>query len=112
MNFKDAFTSTSLPLLEERLGVMSIDTLERDWELVSFTEEYLIARHQRLNVVLHGTPGIRGDDKFCINVDAKLTFNPDGEITFQEFWNVVQEQRDNAMYRLGYTWDEWSANKE
>jgi len=73
MGFGKLFEGRSLPRTLERLGVMSIDTLNRQWEPVLDEHGYLFAKSKDGKAALLGRMCKRDDGKFCVEIVARAT---------------------------------------
>lgn len=75
MEFDELFEGKSWPETPERLGVMSIDTLNRLWEPVLDEGGYLIAKSKDGKDALLGRMCKRDDGKFCVELVVRATIN-------------------------------------
>ncbi|HDR9160671.1 TPA: hypothetical protein QDB28_001009 [Burkholderia vietnamiensis] len=87
MEFEELFEGKSWPEVKERLGVMSVDSLNRQWVLVLEEAGYLIARSKDGEAALLGRMGKRDDGKFCIELVVKARIK-NNELHRCEFWHV------------------------
>ena len=87
MAFDKLFQGKSWPEANERIGVMSVDSLNRQWDLVLEERGYLIARLTDGNAVLLGRMCIRDDGKFCIEIVVRATIE-NNPLRDYEFWHV------------------------
>jgi len=81
MDLDQAFTNaSSLPMIVERLGVMSIDSMKRQWHLLKVIEGNRLALvHFSGQSFILGTMGIRDDGKRCIDIDCHIRLSEDLE---------------------------------
>lgn len=70
MGFEKLFEGKLWPNTSERLGVMSIDSLNRLWVLVAEECGYLIAKSRDGKGALLGRMCKRDDGKFCVEASA------------------------------------------
>jgi hypothetical protein len=99
MGFERLFEGRQLPEIKERIGVMSVDTLNRIWQLVCEENGYLVAIAKDHQDALIGRMGKRDDGKFCIErvMKARLEGNT---LRDYEFWYVDAADRENQTHRL------------
>lgn len=99
MEFAGSFEGKVWPEIEGRLGVMSIDTLNRIWEFVLEEDGYLIAIAKNGEDALLGRMGKRDDGKFCIElvVKAAVENNTLGRL---QYWFVADEDRQRQAQWL------------
>jgi hypothetical protein len=71
MDFEKLYEGKTWPEIEERLGVVSVDTLNRIWTFVREEDGYLIALAKNGEDALLGRMGKRDDGKFCIELVVK-----------------------------------------
>jgi hypothetical protein len=105
MEFAQLFRDRDHPKLSERTGVMSIDSLTRQWEPVAEENGYLIARSMDGNAALLGRMGKRDDGKFCIEIAIRATIEND-RLSAPEFWHVDLAEKHHLygmMQRLVWT---------
>lgn len=99
MEFEELFEGKSWPEVEERLGVMSVDSLNRQWVLVLEETGYLIARSKDSEAALLGRMGKRDDGKFCIEVVVRAAIEGN-ELRHYEFWHVDPADESRHARRL------------
>ncbi|MCW3658968.1 hypothetical protein [Burkholderia cenocepacia] len=87
MEFGKLFEGRSWPEANERIGVMSIDSLDRLWVPVLEDDGYLIATSKDGKAALLGRMCKRDDGKFCIEVVARAAIE-NNELRHHEFWHV------------------------
>ncbi|WP_226377198.1 MULTISPECIES: hypothetical protein [Burkholderia] len=68
MEFEKLFEGRSWPTANERVGVMSVDSLNRQWMPVVVEDCYLVAKSRDGKAALLGRMCKRDDGKFCIEV--------------------------------------------
>jgi len=91
--------------MSERIGVMSIDSLTRQWEPVGEENGYLIARSKDGKAALLGRMGKREDGKFCIEIAIRATIE-NNRLSAPEFWHVDLTEKHHlyrVMQRLVWT---------
>lgn len=71
MEFEKLFEGRSWPEVNERIGVMSVDSLDRLWVLVSEECGYLIAKSMDGTAALLGRMCRRDDGKLCIEIAVR-----------------------------------------
>jgi hypothetical protein len=87
MRFDKLFEGKPWPEIQERLGVMSVDSLDREWELVIEKQGYLIAKSRDGMAVLLGRMGKRDDGKFCIEIVVRAVIE-NHRLDRYQFWYV------------------------
>ncbi|MCS6474353.1 hypothetical protein NX871_31345 [Burkholderia thailandensis] len=87
MKFGKLFEEKVWPELPERIGVMSVDALDRLWIPVAEEDGYLIARSKDGQAALLGRMGMRDDGKCCIEVMVRATIE-NSRLSVPEFWYV------------------------
>lgn len=87
MKFGKLFEGKVWPEVSERIGVMSVDSLDRLWIPVAEEGGYLIAKSRDGQAALLGRMGMRYDGKFCIEVMVRATIE-NGRLSVPEFWHV------------------------
>ena|ERR1700687_3979297 len=99
MGFEKLYEGKTWPEMKERVGVMSVDTLNRIWILVLEEDGYLIAIAKDGKDALVGRMGKRDDGKFCIErvVKAKIENNT---LRDYEFWYVDAADRQRQAQWL------------
>ncbi|MFL9892394.1 MULTISPECIES: hypothetical protein [Paraburkholderia] len=99
MKFENLFEGKSWPHAKERLGVMSVDTLNRIWLLVREEDGYIIAIAKDGKDALLGRMCKRDDGKFCIEivVRAPIENNTLGRYVF---WHVHSTDKQRYARRL------------
>ncbi|ARL97395.1 hypothetical protein [Burkholderia pseudomallei] len=95
MEFDKSFEGKSWPETKERIGVMSVDSLNRQWELVAEGCGYIIAKSRDGEAALLGRRCKRDDGKFCIEVVVRAEIETN-ELRHYEFWHV--ETADGPRY--------------
>ncbi|MDR6480573.1 hypothetical protein [Paraburkholderia terricola] len=102
MKFAPFFRDRDHPKMSERIGVMSIDSLTRQWQPVDEEDGYLIARSKDGRAALLGRMGKRDDGKFCIEIAIRATIE-NNRLSAPEFWYVDPAQKHHLygmMQRL------------
>lgn len=89
MKFGKLFEGKVWPEVSERIGVMSVDSLDQQWIPVAEERGYLVAKSKDGRAALLGRMGKREDGKFCIEVMVRATIE-NGRLSFPEFWHVDQ----------------------
>jgi hypothetical protein len=75
MDVKALFEGKQLPTMKEQPGIMSIDTIERLWEVVAeLPENRLVLSSKDGVAVIIGKMGIRDDGKFCLAIQLKAKY--------------------------------------
>ncbi|MBN3831695.1 hypothetical protein G3N64_07450 [Burkholderia sp. Ac-20344] len=92
--FETLFERKSSPETTERIGVMSVDSLNRQWALVVAEDGYLVATSKDGKAALLGRMCKRDDGKFCIEVVVRAQIER-RELHHYEFWHgdPIDEQR-------------------
>lgn len=85
MEFEKVFAGRSWPEVRGRIGVMSVDSLDRQWVLVAEECGYLIAKSRDGKAGLLGRMCKRDDSKFCIEVIVRAKIE-NNELRHYEFW--------------------------
>ncbi|MBO7882136.1 hypothetical protein [Burkholderia pseudomallei] len=103
MKFGKLFEGKVWPEVLERIGVMSVDSLDRLWIPVAEDGGYLIAKSRDGQAALLGRMGMRYDGKFCIEVMVRATIE-NGRLSVPEFWHVdptrTQQLYDVMRYHI------------
>lgn len=86
MGFEKLYEGKTWPEVKERLGVMSVDTLNRIWLLVLEEDDYLIAIAKDGKDALLGRMGRRDDGKFCIEIVVRAPIE-NGRLCHPGFWH-------------------------
>lgn len=87
MEFERLFEGRPWPATTERVGIMSVDSLGRQWVLVAEECGYLIAKSRDGKAVLLGRMCEREDGKSCIEVLVRAEIE-NSELRHYEFWYV------------------------
>lgn len=87
MEFETLFEGRSWPTANERIGIMSADSLGRQWVLVAEECGYLIAKSRDGKAGLLGRMYEREDGKSCIEVLVRAEIE-NSELRHYEFWYV------------------------
>ncbi|WP_009982233.1 hypothetical protein [Burkholderia pseudomallei] len=98
MEFRQLFSNKEQPMMNERIGVMSIDSLARQWEPVAEESGYLIARFKDGKAALLGRMGKREDGKFCMEIAIRATIE-NSRLSAPEFWHV-EPAEEQHLYVL------------
>ncbi|SOZ17173.1 hypothetical protein [Cupriavidus taiwanensis] len=99
MDLDQAFANASnLPTIEERVGVMSIDSMKRQWHLLKVIDgsRLFLVHFSRQSFIL-GTMGIREDGKRCIDIDSQISLSDPEDDNAVE---IVWRRRNPAMQSL------------
>ncbi|MGQ7936742.1 hypothetical protein [Paraburkholderia sp. D1E] len=99
MRFETCFEGKSWPKVKEQIGVMSVDTLNRNWQLVHEEDGYLIAMAENGRDALLGRMGKRDDGKFCIEIAVRVSIK-NNMLGRYEFWHVDLSDRQRYAQRL------------
>ncbi len=99
MGFESLYEGKTWPEIEERLGVMSVDTLNRIWTLILEEDGYLIALARNGEDALLGRMGKRDDGKFCIELVVKAAVE-NNVLSRYEFWYVNSSDKQRHAQRL------------
>jgi hypothetical protein len=99
MGFEKLFEGKSLPEVQERPGVMSVDSLNRQWEPVIEERGYLIAKAKDGKYALVGRMGKRDDGKLCIEIVVRATIE-NAELHHYQFWHVDPTDGPHFARRL------------
>lgn len=87
MAFERWFREMPCPEVPERMGVMSMESLDRQWVPVTFVDGYLVAKSKDGKAALMGRMGKRDDGKCCIEVLVRAEIEDKGLYNY-EFWYV------------------------
>lgn len=100
MVFERFFEGTSWPKANERIGVMSVESLDRQWMPVAVEGGYLVAKSKDGKAALLGRMCKRDDGKFCIEVVVRTAIESN-ELRHYEFWHAdpTDEQRHTQRLR-------------
>lgn len=90
MEFKELFESKTLPTVKQHVGMISIDTLERDWVLVKELPDnrMVIAFKDGKQTVILGRMAIRDDGKFCFAFEIKAQIDSQWGLCGMEQWHM------------------------
>lgn len=99
MEFDGVFEGKAWPEIEGRLGVMSVDTLNRIWEFVLEEEGYLIAIAKNGEDALVGRMGKRDDGKFCIELVVKAAVE-NNTLGRRQYWFVDEDDKQRQAQWL------------
>jgi len=99
MRFETLFEGKSWPKVKEQIGVMSVDTLNRNWQLVREEDGYLIAMVENGRDALLGRMGKRDDGKFCIEIAVRVSIENNMPGRY-EFWHVDLSDQQRYAQRL------------
>lgn len=87
MKFERLFEGKVWPEVPERIGVMSVESLDRRWMPVAVEDGYLIAKSKDGKAALLGRMCKRDDGKICIEIVVRADIE-NGELHHHEFWHV------------------------
>ncbi|WP_175657765.1 hypothetical protein [Burkholderia vietnamiensis] len=93
------FDGKVLSEVREGIGVMSVDSLNRQWVLLSEECGYLIAKSTDGKAGLLGRMCKRDDGKFCIEVIVRAEIE-NCELRRYEFWHVDHADEPRHARRL------------
>ncbi|MFM0420026.1 hypothetical protein [Paraburkholderia aromaticivorans] len=99
MSFDRIYEGKTWPGAQERLGVMSVDTLNRVWTLVLEESGYLIAIARNGEDALLGRMCKRDDGKFCIEIVVRAPIENNLPSCY-EFWHVDSTDKERHARRL------------
>lgn len=99
MGFEKQDEGNIWPEAQERLGVMSVDTLNRIWTLVLEENGYLIAIAKNGEDALLGRMCKRDDGKFCIEVVVRASIE-NNMLGCYEFWHVDSTDKQRHAQKL------------
>lgn len=99
VKFEQLFGRTSWPEAKEGIGIMSVDSLNRNWEPVSEEQGYLVAKAKDCRAVLVGRMCKREDGKLCIEVVVRAEIRRD-ELWHYEFWHLDPADASRHVKRL------------
>lgn len=99
MKFENLFDGKLWPVAKERLGVISVDTLNRTWLLVREEDGYLIAIAKDGKDALLGRMCKRDDGKFCIEIIVRALIE-NNMFGCYEFWHVDSADKQRYARRL------------
>ncbi|CAB3780774.1 hypothetical protein LMG27177_00997 [Paraburkholderia fynbosensis] len=99
MGFETLYEGKAWPEAKERLGVMSVDTLNRIWLLVLEEDGYLIAIAKNGEDALLGRMCKRDDGKFCIEIVVRAPIE-NNMLGRYEFWHVDSTDKQRHAQRL------------
>ncbi|MBY4674916.1 hypothetical protein K6W12_30265 [Burkholderia multivorans] len=85
--FEKVFEGKPWPETKERIGVMSIDSLKRQWTPIAVENGYLIAKSRDGKAGLLGRICEREDGKSCIEVLVRAEIE-NSELRHYELWYV------------------------
>jgi len=97
--FEELFVGGSWPQTSERIGVMSADSLNRQWIPVRNQAGYLIATSRDGKAALLGRMCVRDDGKTCIEIVVRAEIE-DGELSRREFWHGDPADAPRHAWRL------------
>ncbi|CAJ3407969.1 Uncharacterised protein [Burkholderia pseudomallei] len=100
MAFEQFFETTSWPEVNERIGVVSVESLDRQWMPVAVEDGYLIAKSKDGKAALLGRMCKRDDGKFCIEIVVRTEIESN-ELRHYEFWHVDPTDEQRHTRRLG-----------
>ncbi|MFM0382770.1 hypothetical protein [Paraburkholderia dipogonis] len=87
MEFEKWFEGKPWPVAKERTGVMSVDSLNRQWTPVIGEDGYLIAKAKDGKDALLGRMCKRDDGKFCIEIVVRAPIE-NNTLGCYDFWHV------------------------
>lgn len=87
MEFPEVFEDQPYPTVSERIGVMSVDSLIRQWEPVAAESGYLVAKSKDGKSALLGRMCRRDDGKLCVEVMVRADIE-NGTLRNHEPWQV------------------------
>lgn len=87
MEFERLFEGKPWPATTERIGIISVDSLDRQWVLVADECGYLVAKSRDGEAALLGRMCKRDDGKYCIEVLVRAQIE-NSELRHYEFWYV------------------------
>jgi hypothetical protein len=99
VKFEALFERASWPETKEGIGIMSIDSLNRNWEPVSEEQGYLVVKAKDCRAALVGRMCKREDGKLCIEVVARAEIQKD-RLWHYEFWHLDPTDVSRHVERL------------
>jgi hypothetical protein len=99
VKFEELFEGASWPEAKERIGVMSVDSLNRNWKPVGEEQGYLVAKAKDCRAALVGRMCKREDGKLCIEVVVRAVIRNDKLCHF-EFWHLDLADASRHVKRL------------
>nr|WKF57018.1 hypothetical protein HUO10_001494 [Paraburkholderia busanensis] len=99
MRFETLFEGKSWPKVQERIGVVSVDALNRTWLLVLGEDGYLFAIAKDGEDALLGRMCKRDDRKFCIEIVVRARIE-NNILGCYEFWHVDSTDKERHARRL------------
>lgn len=102
MEARRLFEGKTLPTVEEDLGMISIDTIERQWDLVHCEAEtnrmVLASRSKDVGIV--GKMAIRDDGKFCLVFEIWATIDPKLGLCEMRRWYIDRSEYQARLAEL------------
>ncbi|GAB7521539.1 hypothetical protein [Paraburkholderia sp. 2C] len=99
MEFPEVFEDQPYPTVSERIGVMSVDSLIRQWEPVAAESGYLVAKSKDGKSALLGRMCVREDGKFGIEVAVRAHIE-NGTLRKHELWHVDATAESHRIQRF------------
>ncbi|ARK53197.1 hypothetical protein BOC36_08665 [Burkholderia pseudomallei] len=99
MEFERLFEGKPWPATTERIGVMSVDSLNREWEFVAEELGYLAAKSKDGKAALLGRMCKRDDGKFCVEVMVRAKIENNKPCRY-EFWHIDRADEPRPVWRL------------
>lgn len=99
MEFERLFEGKPWPATTERIGVMSLDSLNREWEFVAEELGYLAAKSKDGKAALLGRMCKRDDGKFCVEVMVRAKIENNKPCRY-EFWHIDRADEPRHVWRL------------
>ena len=93
MQFINIFEhAVGLPQSNARVGIMSVDTLDRQWDLVKLLpRNRVVAMSKDKEMVLLGRLVTRYDGKFCVELEVQASFE-NGSLCAFEKWHLTDAE--------------------
>ncbi|HDR9073175.1 hypothetical protein [Burkholderia vietnamiensis] len=90
METRRLFEGRNLPIVKNDIGMISIDTIERQWDLVNCDRDanrmVLVSRSR--DIVVVGKMAIRDDGKFCLVFEIWATIDPNLSLREMRQWHM------------------------
>lgn len=102
MDAKECFEGKDLPIVGAHVGMISIDTIERLWDVIFCEGDVMVVvyREDKMNAIL-GRMVIRDyDHKFCLAFELKVSIDPQYGLCEIEKWHVRPTEYDDRVHIL------------
>ena len=102
MEARRIFEGNTLPTVEQGVGMISIDTIERQWDLVHCEPKtnrmVLVSRSREVGIV--GKMAIRDDGKFCLVFEIWATIDPNFGLCEIQQWHIDRSEYQARLAEL------------